>query len=822
MRAAAAFFLAAALVLTGCGGGGGGSHSGGSGGGGGFQQGAQSLKVSVSLPAGYHAPSGGLFLSGGLFDKSTLTGTSGTIKAWGVSRELVGLIDSNGNPVLMGWVAPGHATLDANSTAAALLYFQTAGFAAPEEDQEVLIEGLEQSQDLSQSASDINAELLSSGNLSAKSGAFRSDIAALANRQLGPGGPGSNLSHHSIAIDPSLTTKSGIQVAYGTVTNQVVATNTFRRRALLFLDEVSTTDTAGRTVPAPNSIGNVEIDPATGSTTASLNLLGSLGGFPAQTSVVVGTLPDPTGTIAAVSYKVTAAGAGLNQGETSTLTATEQKTLTDFLKVSFVKDFCLPLLNHSLVTNALKTLTLSERQSVYASLQAAVDANGSQAATFVDTTFPNAVADMESGDYRAAQNDVLNALSNPTKLNQLATFYDAILVGAAIPGDDGSLPRVQVMLKWLANALGGFNLLGNNGYPEFQSYDTSDRIDSWQVVANQNKVSLKANPGTVQNDVPANLTSVVDCTVTGSNNLPPGSSLLYTWSTTGAHGDLTVNNTQGTLFKDTTSTFAVFGAYTGLTASAGTDTVTVQVSLQDAQHHVTPYGSASLDVRVQSKNSINLRPVLLSVKPNNTTQAILETPFSTANLVSASQTLQWHCANRYGKLNAPSGPTTLTSVTYTAGPNLGVETVTCDLIENGKVQSGATMTIKVETQPTIVFGSMVFRPWQYVSSPGVTTFGNGVLYAIPKTPGAKSYAVHCYGFYDPLVYHDHYDFSIGPNGEGSDPDLDGADNPIANATYWMKWGPGGASSNNPGFQSEVVQSVQSRLGGMIIEVTVSY
>lgn len=81
------------------------------------------LPVTIALPAGLPAPASGLVVQALLSGFQSVSGTSVTVDVLNDSPQLVTVLSGDGFPLLVGFVHSGHATIDARSTAAAILAF---------------------------------------------------------------------------------------------------------------------------------------------------------------------------------------------------------------------------------------------------------------------------------------------------------------------------------------------------------------------------------------------------------------------------------------------------------------------------------------------------------------------------------------------------------------------------------------------------------------------------------------------------------------------------------------------------------------------------
>ena len=132
------------------------------------------------------------------------------------------------------------------------------------------------------------------------------------------------------------------------------------------------------------------------------------------------------------------------------------------------QSFFLPIFNRVLVSNTLTQTSVGEKTTFYALLEGAVDSNSAAAEQFVTANFPNAVNEMQIGDYRGANQDIMRSLTDSTKQTQLASFYSTLVASANLPGYGGTTSRMSYVLAWIGHAIVAPNT-GSFNFPSIPS-----------------------------------------------------------------------------------------------------------------------------------------------------------------------------------------------------------------------------------------------------------------------------------------------------------------------------------------------------------------
>ncbi|HWD41179.1 MAG TPA: hypothetical protein VG944_20185 [Fimbriimonas sp.] len=611
-------FLAATVLLVSCGGGGGRGDMESQGG---FPAKQIPATISVALPAG--TPVGSLVVSGGVTGTSPVKDGKATIKTWNTDRQIVGVLNGQGNPLLMGWAGNGHNRLDSTTTAAALAYFAIAGYAAPNENQNALIAAIELSPGIATVAHDIDDDIAAGRNLGSPNVSFRTDLTNLAKSLL--------VTHASLiegkanpddVTGTPTTMQSGVMVNPGTANDTIAATNSFRRRVLLFIDRDSTFDGSVPPVysPSPESIAEAQIAPAVG-TVNSGTVTGTLVGQLAQTSITPVSLPAvPTGQFGAV-YDVIAIGPGGSKGSAPLLSASEAKDRDLFFKRTFLLDFVLPILNRMCISNTLlqQLGTAGQASSLANLMDREADSHPNVGATFVDTYFPNAVGQITSGDFVGASASVFSTLnSNPTTFSALVSDYSKFL-SAALASSPYFTPQttnLSSVTKWMLIALQNVDItqLGVP-LPQYQGVAQSNVYETWKMTQTTGAVITLTPSASRVTTTPGKDSVTLSANVDfGAAGQPKNSTVLYSWSTPGKHGDLVFPNSTGTTSAtDTPYASAQYFSDLAQIGNVGTDTVTVSVSLRLSSGTTKQLGWAASTVTVGPSGSAQNMQYSISV-----------------------------------------------------------------------------------------------------------------------------------------------------------------------------------------------------------------
>ena len=587
--------------------------------------------VSVTLPAGFK-PSGALSLSGGLFGTAPLGAgnTQASIKAWNKGSELVAVLDSSGNPLLLGWIGGGNNTINTRTTADVLTYFAIEGYGAPNENQDALLAAIAQQGGGATVATEIAADVAAGKNLGSSGVTFASNLKALALSLVNGSSPGviraltpasaaspivekpANIA--AISPDPATPagTQSGITINPGTTTDTLVATNGFRRRVLLFVDRNDTFDgsTPPVTTPAPISVSETELVPAVGGVNGNSflgNLTSSIG---TTSSAPLALLAVPAPQFGS-TYDVIAVGPGASNTQPATLSTSEVTDAQKFLRRTFFTDFFLPIMNRICISD---TLTQMQSNSAGATtianlMDKAADAQAAGVDAFVIANFGSAQPQMFSGDFLGANASVLATINGTPSIRlNVANYYSNFLQSVG-GGFTPTQTSVGTVLGWMSIALQNVNVSNLPvALPQYDGVTKSQVYSSWTVTQTTGAVvTLTPTSSSITTTVGSDTQTLTASINFGAAGQPAKSTLLYSWTTPGAHGDMVFpDNTKGTT-SELNSTYSTTQYFADLINqnNSGTDIVTVTATLKMADGTTKQVGVAKASVAVNGTGTGN-------------------------------------------------------------------------------------------------------------------------------------------------------------------------------------------------------------------------
>lgn len=819
-------------IAFGCGGGGGGTAGGGGGGGGTTLSGP--IKITAKTPTGFAVPTNQLTLSGGLFAPAPLDAAgSATVNLFSAGRHLVGVLDSAGDPVLMGLVGAGKTQIDARSTVAAMVYLHVGGYIASPDNQNMLMEAIESDSRIDALVTEFETALKANPKaLVDQTAAYRTSMSALARMMLSRSkGP----REMAALIDPYPGEKSGIQVQYGSDKNQITAKNRYRRRALMFIDQIATVDNAGVETPAFKQVGTVEIKPALGTVYAT-DLLGNLTGLSTETTSDPVTVSDPTGGVDKIKLKAAVVGPGASAGDTYALTPTQQTAYRQLLKKSFYADFLLGILNRVLCNSTLEGLSPQQRATMYSLMQQTIEDQSATIIPWVESTFPGVETMMIEGDMKGALYEAISGIWKDTAAqNRVAQFYVEFFKKVPDFPFKPETGNVGKVLAWLNKAIKMETVRSVIGsaigdLPQGRDWRQSKRTELWNIETN--KVSVTLTPRSSKVDARGTNTFVkLTAKATNLTGVQP-SAISYRFTTPGRHGTLRNSHANDVVSVEGTDDYVNYSSKVGLAASYGSDDVTVEVLVDRGGGQKEKVGTAKATVEVVAKSDIELLPRTQSVKKNQASKTIIAKTNYPNLLSDGKLKLRWKLEKGLGTLSVQPGQlTSTTNVTFTAGGTEGTETVLCEIVDvaSGETMSTASATVKIEARTSIVFGSIRFYG-HFSRANGWYESGWGIGFTVPKVQGAKSYSIRCYNFNDTAYYGTSIFRSCDANGNGADFDVDGNDKQLTTKgadgdfdfglTGGAGWGPDGGGEA-PDMRAYAYESAW-RFSGMIVEVTVTY
>ncbi len=243
----------------------------GSGDAGAFTFATTTLTGTVKLPSGVTTPPSSLTVQSGLAHGAVSPAGAFSVTGASPGAQLVVVLDTSQNPMLMGWIYPGHTVIDAESTAEALLWFAAGAPLFPLDAKLQAITTLPDVQGLETVTSAIGTSLSANPDALASSNpALHAAMAQLlAAFNLGDAGapiadlllvtPGANSPQSGISVTDVETPPPDDPPFTAHVVNK------YRRRAWAFVQRVSYTQAdAGAPIPASADIIDFEVPPING------------------------------------------------------------------------------------------------------------------------------------------------------------------------------------------------------------------------------------------------------------------------------------------------------------------------------------------------------------------------------------------------------------------------------------------------------------------------------------------------------------------------------------------------------------------------------
>jgi hypothetical protein len=140
--------------------------------------------------------------------------------------------------------------------------------------------------------------------------------------------------------------------------------------------------------------------------------------------------------------------------------------------------------------------------------------------------------------------------------------------------------------------------------PQYQGVTQSQVWSSW-VVTQSTGALVQLNPGTssITTNVGSDSQTLTAAVLFGQAGQPAGSTLSYSWTTPGAHGDLVFPNSTGTTSElNSTYNATTYFANIANPTNSGSDVVTVTVTLTPASGTPQVLGSATATVTVNGNS----------------------------------------------------------------------------------------------------------------------------------------------------------------------------------------------------------------------------
>jgi hypothetical protein len=780
------YFLAAtlslgalgALTMVGCGGGG--NTGGGT---------TTTLTGRAILPAGISLT--GLQIRN-LYGRGAMRGDGTfpvTVLEGGPTLSMV--IGPTGKPLLFGFVTEGKTDLSARTTAEVMAFLCCGAPCMPSELRPVYLTELARTDRL------VGLEKAISDQITAKGEAWLDtpDVTLLAvlNEDIKP-----FLSQKTrgAIIDPT-DVVSGIQVESDGI-GSTTLTNYFRRRAYVYIDRESYTDSNKVEHPSFATITTepISLSPTKGQTSVLPILFDWLTGnndayLPVKSDPV--SLPVTPSDARTTLYTVTAVGLGAAPGAFDKLTTERQKAWLDAALRTLIIDLVVPAITGILIPEK----GVKDWLDIVASSAWLKDLISYAA------TVPDLVTKVKSGQYAEAGKDIKYFVFGTERFkNGLLELLEIFV--SKLGGTTGA-EAFTAMSEAVDRVLAVPDLF-------VQAFDTvtqligiarSQNAAQWQVTVTKAKVTLDpleilVEKGGVSDSIKASVRDV---------QADAGSAFAYAWKCgTGRLSD-GIKPEPARSFESSSDSVTYDGNVPGGTI----DQVDVQVFLKGLGKQ-EPVGSASARVYVseltvapttktlKSKESLTLTTELKGIRPLKTGEKI---------------TYKWLTTRNAGELlgsddGGTNIPVETPTATYQAHETReGVDTITVEAFLGSVRVGSAKARVTVGKNSITVAGRWFVETKAAEGQPGRTSVR--ALLMVPKIEDAKSYSVYCHDFNDTAYYGTTIRRGWNMPGLPSD---------------WGDFGSEFAFGLSGGVRDDTdvgayVAGLTSRFQGMIVEVTVT-
>lgn len=260
------------------------------------------------------------------------------------------------------------------------------------------------------------------------------------------------------------------------------------------------------------------------------------------------------------------------------------------------------------------------------------------------------------------------------------------------------------------------------------------RFMEWSATTTKPFIRIQNNPSTVTAGLDVELTCYGTAGIEGT--------IEYHWSTSGAHGHL--EDSHGNAGTDFTSSDQIVLYVADEDAEDGAqDTVAVTAYLKENSEK-TELGSATATVFiVESQSDVAITPASPSVSPGGTQR--LDVSILPSLPMGTEVEYDWAATSTAGTLRGPKdekAPFTGAYATYSAGESSGTDTVTVNVWritgDDQRLPVGsATATVRVTATRTAIYS---IEP-HLDSETGSSIFSHGTFLIFPTIPGARKYNV---------------------------------------------------------------------------------
>ncbi|MEM9530309.1 MAG: hypothetical protein AAGA23_05280 [Pseudomonadota bacterium] len=706
----------------------------------------QSVNGSVVLPAGISLGLDDVTVENAVAAGAPVAANGSFELPAGLSPQLSAVVDSAGNAVLLGWLAPGYTNITSRTTAEVLLYLRVGGTTTHPllyrqiidlmADETAALDAIEQALVAALAA---NPAALVEGNQAltqALDDAVTQIIADATPPQV-----------KAVQVTPG--EQSGIEVL--TAFQAIQVRNRRLRPAVAYVDRTQCTVSG---VPSPAGSGacpaysqDFPVPAVTGVDT-----------LPAQVQSIADVIPqldlplpgayDPVTTLPQLlpvtedsdsnDYSVRIVGPGLDPGIFDQLTAEQRNELLRVNAEYVVRHLVLPYVVNLILPTESTRLDQLLSQGENTLVRDITNL------LLTVTSFQQAVT---SGDYISSAEAGINSILRPGSVRDRAIpiILRALFVRADSLRLEAFIDRAHRVLDALSITGGMLANVDQTvlGY----GFGTSNLADEWMVNVTPVPVSLTGNPSRASCAEPAVFRAQL-------SESPGTTEVRYRYVINANLGQLRDPNDLSNVSGREIVTASNKVEFLPL-ASNFSDSVEILVDVEAvADGRVVLLGSARATATIDPLTP-RLTPRLTSLMPEATVEltAALQDGRNNVNCEgTVTPNFIWSSTDSAGTLDVAQGlVTNQATVTYEAGESQGTDTVTVEVFVNGDSVGTATAEVRVETQPSIVLGTFVLDIDPASDNPPTNRFCYNATIMVPDVGGSR-YRMSAYGGFDPDFY----------------------------------------------------------------------
>lgn len=655
------------------------------------------VNVSVSLPTGTPQSLATLALNNSIGAVSV--GAAGTfaLPVFAGGPQYADLLDQDGTVVAAGFVSPAAASIDATSTAKALIYFAGGFYALPLPYRVDIVDQISTVDGFGDVVTAVSNAMIA-GGVGSKTGgplvaaALQTFVTAL----YAP----SNAAPAAVMARQKRTQVKDVQVTPSDLQSGITVINDFpdgvhfmnkyRRLATAYIDEVSYSDTDGTVHPkavtnvvSPTQIASTSgLGNVTSTAVDAARVLAGAGGDynPVSTSSVPLALESGS---AKTTYNVTVVGPGVHFG---TVAMTDQQTSQQRKLVlqQLLQNYVVPLTCSVIIP--ISASNIDKFFNDPAANAAIADLIGN-----LGVAAPQIYDLMNDGNVADAMTAAFNALtqSNEVQRSLLALVQSLVNYAATTAVAETAAARGTQLLLFL-NVLSGALVSYDVGVLTTQ-LALSNRADLFTVNVIPAKVTLTPQTATI----PTTISQTFVAAVPQASD--SGKTVVYTWSNTAVNGHLS-DGMKGHLDDFDSSRNTV--TYTPNSTGAGDDTITVIAYLVDNSNR-EPIGLTESTVTVQSEvTAVGITPQNPQVLPGTLQNFVVK---GSAGAFADGTTFKWVLTGGFDLFGGAR------DLGGSGGGTIGVNI--SPPASNG-ASTGTSVTVTTST-PNITFAANPFGPEAY-------------------------------------------------------------------------------------------------------------